>query len=87
MHLEVSVQKITQIISAILMTTVASAMQLKAFCSSSLFQTNPAMVDLMKKERVSNHSTAITRGNGGTPLSPLNSLEPDSSIWFMLLEY
>jgi len=38
-----------QIISAILMTTVASVMQLKVFLSSSFFWPNPAMLDFMQK--------------------------------------
>jgi len=47
--LQLRFPEMIQIISAILMTTVASVMQLKVFLSSSFFWPNPAMLDFMQK--------------------------------------
>lgn len=65
---EVSVQKVIQVISAILMTTVASAMQLKAFLSNSFFWPNPPTLDLMEKGQLT--TLQISLEITGAPLSP-----------------
>lgn len=76
---EVSVQKIIQMISAILMTMVASAKHL----SSRFFRPNTGF----NREKVTNHSTEPLERTGLHPLSLLNLPEIEKSIWFMLLKY